>query len=149
MAKSIFDDAARQQLLARLARLQPTSARRFGKMTPSQMVCHLADSMRCAVGETPTRAHKTFLSSPVMRWLILYVMPWPKGKVETAREMQLTQPGEFEADRQQLADMLTRTAQRGPQAAWAVHPAFGAMSGRDYGVLIHRHCDHHFRQFGI
>ena len=29
------------------------------------------------------------------------------------------------------------------------HPAFGVLSHKAYGVLIARHTDHHFRQFGV
>ena len=29
------------------------------------------------------------------------------------------------------------------------HPAFGALTYKDYGVLIARHTEHHFRQFGL
>jgi len=28
------------------------------------------------------------------------------------------------------------------------HPAFGRMNSRDWGTLVHRHVDHHLRQFG-
>ena len=29
------------------------------------------------------------------------------------------------------------------------HPAFGRLTHGAYGVLITRHTDHHFRQFGL
>ena len=29
------------------------------------------------------------------------------------------------------------------------HPAFGVLSYRDYGALMAKHTQHHFRQFGI
>lgn len=35
-----------------------------------------------------------------------------------------------------------------PDASWADHPAFGDINGKDYGVLLYRHFDHHLRQFG-
>ena len=41
-------DAA--ELLDRLARLQPGSTRRWGRMTAHEMVCHLADGFRMAAG---------------------------------------------------------------------------------------------------
>ena len=31
---------------------------------------------------------------------------------------------------------------------WPEHPAFGHLSSRDWGALVHRHVDHHLRQFG-
>ena len=149
MAKTIFDPTLRAQLSDRITRLRPDSQRRWGTMSANQMVCHLEDAMKCATGITPTKSRKLAVSNPVLRWLIIYVMPWPKGKVQTSREMLLTKPGEFEADRRRLLSMLEETAQRGVNATWFPHPAFGNLNGRDYGALLHRHVDYHLRQFGV
>jgi hypothetical protein len=48
-----------------------------------------------------------------------------------------------------LRHLLHAAAARGAAAEWATHPAFGAISGKDYGTLIYRHFDHHLRQFGV
>jgi hypothetical protein len=149
VARSIFDAAARDRLLARLAQLRPDSPRQWGKMTPNEMVCHLEDALRCATGEQPTRPKQTFMSNRFLRWLIIHVIPWPKGKAQTVREMQLTRPAEFNADRERLQNSLRSAASRGATAPWAVHPAFGDLRGPAYGVLIYRHFDHHLRQFGV
>ena len=29
------------------------------------------------------------------------------------------------------------------------HPAFGALTYKDYGALMAKHTEHHFRQFGF
>lgn len=29
------------------------------------------------------------------------------------------------------------------------HPFFGKMTGEDWGHLMYKHLDHHFRQFGV
>jgi hypothetical protein len=149
LPRTIFDPTSRNQLLERIARLRPDSERRWGRMTPNEMMCHLEDSMSCATGETPARPRKSFLSNPVVRTLIIHYVPWPKGKAQTVPEMLATRPSEFEADRQRLSERVRKAGERGPNAPWAVHPAFGQMSGRDYGVLIYRHVDHHLRQFGV
>ena len=149
MAKTVFDPASRQQILERLSRLRADSKARFGKFTPNAMVCHLEDSLRVATGQVPARAKKTFMGNPLVRRLIIYYVPWPKGKAQTVPEMLATQPTEFEKDKNQLATTLRKAADRGASGQWAVHPAFGAISGRDYGVLIYRHFDHHLKQFGV
>jgi hypothetical protein len=149
MARTIFDATSRQQLLDRVARLRPDSARRWGRMTPNEMMCHLEDSVRVATGEAPAKSRPSFMSNPVLRTLIIHYVPWPKGRAKTVPEMQATQPSEFEADRQRLQAWLSKAGERGAAARWATHPAFGKMSGRDYGVLIYRHVDYHLRQFGV
>jgi hypothetical protein len=149
MPKTIFDATSRQQILDRISRLRADTPPQFGKMTPSEMLCHMQDALKVGTGEVPTRPLKTFLRNPFIRRLVIYYMPWPKGKVQTVPEMLATRPAEFESDRARLKDLVLTTAARGPNAAWAVHPAFGAISGKDYGVLLYRHFDHHLRQFGV
>lgn len=149
MPKTIFDTTSRRSLLDRIARLRPDSPRRWGTMTPNQMICHLEDSMRCATGVTPAARRRTVMSNRVFRWIIIHVLPWPKGRARTVKEMLVTKPGEFEDDKRRLQEMLERAASLTPRGSWSPHPAFGDLSGRDYGVLIHRHVDYHLRQFGV
>jgi hypothetical protein len=148
MAKTIFDATARDALIKRIGNLRPDSARMFGTMSPNQMLCHLEDAVVCATGQKPCRFHKSFKSNPLVRWLAIYWLPWPKG-VRTAREYLLTQPGEFDADRQRLIRVLNEASARGARAEWAPHPAFGNIGGKHYGALIHRHVDYHLKQFGV
>ena len=147
--KTLFDPAAREAMLARLDRLTPDARPRWGKMNAGRMVCHLIDSVRAALGEMECRQRKSFMSNPVVRWLIIDVIPWPKGKAQTAPEFLSTQPAELEADRAELRRLVESFARRGPAGPWAPHPSFGALSGAQYGRLVHRHFDHHFRQFGV
>ena len=149
MAKSIFAAPHRQHLLERIARLRPDSPRNFGKMTPAQMICHLEDAVHCATGRTPARFKQTFMANRLVRFLIIYVIPWPKGKAKTVMEMQATKPGDFEADKKRLQAALVEAAERGAGAPWATHPAFGDLSGREYGALIYRHFDFHLKQFNV
>lgn len=149
MAKTIFNEQNRQQLEQRIAHLTPTNERQFGKMTPSQMVCHLIDSLRVSTGQVPAASRKSFLANPVLRWLVIYHAPWPKGKAPTAPEMLVTQPATWDADITTLREQLSGAVARGAKASWAEHPAFGNISGKDYGVLIHRHFEHHLGQFGV
>ena len=38
---------------------------------------------------------------------------------------------------------------RPKDGAWPVHVAFGQLSGAQWGRLLYRHTDHHFKQFGV
>ena len=149
MPKTIFDATSRRSLLYRISHVRPDIQRRWGTMTPNQMICHLEDSLRCATGVTPTTPRKTIMSNRLFRWIIIHVLPWPKGKAKTVKEMLATTPGEFEDDRRRLQEMLEKAASLTANGGWSPHPAFGDLSGRDYGVLIHRHVDYHLRQFGV
>lgn len=149
MARTIFDSAHRDELLDRLNRLTPDAEARWGQMTAPRMICHLSDSLRVASGEIPAEFKRSPLANPIVRWLMAYVVPFPKEKAQTAPEMLLTQPADWQTDLSTVRDQLRAAAQRGPNGKWAPHPAFGDISGVLYGVFIYKHFDHHLRQFGV
>ena len=149
MARTIFAAADLNSLLDRLDRLTPDAKARWGRMTAPQMVCHLSDAIRVTLGERPAEFRRTPLANPVVRWLLAYVVPFPKAKAETAPEMLVTQPSEWLSDLSRARDALRAAAQRGPSGRWATHPAFGDISGTMNGVFTYKHVDHHLRQFGV
>lgn len=144
---TIFDNAVRQQLLARLEQLSPTAAPRWGRMTAPQMVSHLIESYRFGAGEL-TLPLWFVPFRPLVRWLALYVIPFPKG-APAAPQLLARIPDQWESD---LAALRERIAGFTPPAGGASrppHPIFGVMSDADLGVLAYKHTDHHFRQFGV
>ena len=146
MSQTNFDPSARQALLARLDRLAPETAARWGKFTAPLMVSHLIAAARMALGEIQVKPRDSIMSFPPVRYLIIYVIPWPKG-TPTAPEMLSRVPESWPADVAALKALIERAAanQAGP---WQPHPAFGTLSARDWGALIHRHVSHHLTQFG-
>jgi hypothetical protein len=149
MKPSLFDAGRYEEIDARLARLEPTANARFGTMSPSAMVCHLIDALEIALGIAPTEPRRGWLPKPLVRWLVIHVVPWPKGKAKTVPEMLRTQPTNWEADTAKLRSLLKNAAKRGPAEPWSPDPAFGRVSGRDYGYFLYKHFDHHLQQFGV
>ena len=49
--KTLLHPEARAEILRRIEALTPRSERRWGRMTPHQMACHLSDACRAALGE--------------------------------------------------------------------------------------------------
>ena len=146
---TLFDPDDRQEIAARVQQLTPQSQRRWGKMPINKMLCHTGDQLRMALGEIPSHVRPGPLTLPGLKQAAIYVMPWPKGKIQTAPEMLTTDPAGFEADREALLALIERFAERGAGADWAPHPLFGNLSGRAWGTLAARHLDHHLRQFGV
>ncbi len=118
-------------------------------MNAHQMVCHLADQLRVALGEIKTQSRPGLLRFRPVRRLLVYWLPWPKGKLPTAPEMLTTAPSEWDRDIAALDALIARFAARSPSEEWAVHLAFGPLSGWEWGVLCWKHLDHHLRQFGV
>ena len=146
--KTIWDEAARHALLIRLGQLQSNSPAKWGKFNVTQMVQHLADPLRAAMGEMQVAAKSGPLRNPVLRYLIIYWLPWPKG-APTAPEFIPPLGGDFEGNRQELKKVLGRFVQYTQENRAFAHPAFGDLTREDWGVLTHRHIEHHLKQFGV
>ncbi len=150
MRPHLLDAGSRDRLVERLRALSQASEKRFGALSAGEMVCHLTDQLRVALGEIPATDRGNLLSRTLLRFLVLHVgVPVPKGKVQTAPEMLLTEAGEFECDRGTLIEVLGRFAERSEGDAWPTHPFFGRLSGREWSRLSWIHADHHLRQFGV
>lgn len=147
--KSLHDGATRAEVRERLQRLLPDSKPRWGRMSVAAMLCHLITWMEMALGNLPIRERRLFVRHPVVKQLIIYFMPIPKG-LPTAPELIARVPAvELAADRATLEAELDRFGAYDPAAAWPRHPAFGRLTRREWGILAYRHTDHHLRQFGV
>ncbi len=147
--KSLFNEADRRNILDRLGRLTPESPRRWGTMAVDKMLCHCADQIRVALGElTAAPAGSALYRVPPVRWLVVNVMPWPKG-APTAPVLLRREPEAFERERAALLDAIDRFVARGAATEWAPHPLFGVLPRTQWGRLAYRHLDHHLRQFGV
>ncbi|MBI5168218.1 MAG: DinB family protein [Candidatus Eisenbacteria bacterium] len=148
---TMFDEAARNAMFARLDRLTTTTARRWGGFTPEQMVFHLNAQMRNVLGEihVPPRPTPPVFKWPLFHWLIIDSgMPWPKS-TPTAPQYLSDSPGELGALVAELKERVHRMVANGEAKAATVHPAFGPLSGPQMGRLVWRHWNHHLTQFGL
>src|SRR5262245_43822682 len=84
--RTVWQRDAQHELVARLAQLTPARRAKWGRMSAQQMVCHLVASMQMANGEKPVAPKRTPLRLPVIKQLVLYVLPFPKS-VPTSPEL--------------------------------------------------------------
>jgi len=146
---SLWNNDARAALQGRMRQLTPDAQPRWGKMNCPQMLAHLNDSVRMAIGDLPVRSVGGPLRYPPLRELLIYVLPMPKG-VPTAPELiARVDRARWDEEAGAFPLLLERFAARGQEAVMPTHPAFGVLSRRAWGVLTHRHIDHHLRQFGV
>lgn len=147
MPPTIYDSARRDELARRLDGLTPDTRPRWGRMDASRMVNHLLEAYRLPSGALRIRRRPVPLRS-LVRWLMLYVLPFPKG-APTARELLIRPAAGFDVDRDALRAAILASTEPAPDAPRGDHPLFGDMSRRDWGVLMYKHTDHHLRQFGL
>jgi Protein of unknown function (DUF1569) len=141
----------REEIFRRIGALTAADQRRWGKMSVHEMVCHLCDSYRLALGEKSASPATGFLQRTAMKWFALWVpLRWPKN-VATRPEMEQgsggTPPVDFEHDRADLLAIVRRFCDPGPNTAIA-HPFFGRMTRKEWLRWGSLHSDHHLRQFG-
>lgn len=145
--KTLFDERHRNGLLTRIGRVTAESRPQWGKMNAEMMLAHLVASMRMAAGELPTKPKKLAIRFFPLRELLVYWLPWPKG-VPTAEELLPSDRGTVEDNKRELARLIAAVG-GSRSTTWPVHPAFGNLGRRGWGVLTWRHLDHHLRQFGV
>jgi hypothetical protein len=136
----------------RVLAMRPDSRRQWGRMSPHEAICHLADAFRMALSEKPVAPVRARFRR-VVRFVALRVpMPWPRG-LPTMPEVEQgrggTPPAEFERDRQELMALMARFHAAGPADLAPAHPLFGPMRPSDWEIWADRHLDHHLRQFGV
>lgn len=146
--KSMWRETTRREMQERLARLTAESPGKWGKMTAPRMVAHVTQSFKSAFGDLAVASKNLPLRYSPLKELVIYWMPFPKN-APTAPELLAREPGDWKTDVSELASLMERFASQSPRSAWPEHAAFGRLSGAQWGILMYRHTDHHFRQFGV
>jgi hypothetical protein len=131
--KSMWGDDRRREIKERVARLTPDHKAQWGKMNAPQMVCHLAESLRMAIGELPVEPKRLPIRYPPFKQFIIYLAPFPKN-TPTAPELLARSPRDWQSDVADLQAMVDRFTPRGADGRWPEHPAFGKLSERGWGV---------------
>lgn len=150
--KTLAQDDCRAEIVRRLGTMRPDSPRLWGQMSAHQMISHLGDACRMAIGEKPVSPATGPLQRTLIKWIALYLpIHWPTG-IKTRPEVDQrcggTPPASFAMDVAQLEAMLELVAKRPRHEEWPDHPIFGRMSHGAWMRWAYLHADHHLRQFG-
>jgi len=145
---TLLHSASRAHLVRRAARLTAETPPRWGRMTCPQMLAHVNDALRMAIGELPTARRPGPLRYFPLKQLFAYWLPIPRGVPTSPELLARIDRAQFAAEAAELPAMLERFASRPADAAMPEHPAFGSLGRSGWGLLAYRHVDHHLRQFG-
>jgi hypothetical protein len=120
--KTLLNDRDRNEVLYRLSRVRSDSQRRWGNMSAHQMICHLSDSFRAALGEKQISSSSTLFKRTIHKWAALWMpLQWPHGIK--------TRPGGWKGE-------------------FAPHAMLGQLSRTERMRHAYLRMDHHLRQFG-
>ena len=152
--KTLARRADTTRIVQRLHTLRISSTRHWGRMTAHQMVCHVSDVFRMALGQQAATPATSVLRRTLLKWIVLYApLRWPAGTIQTNPECDQeqggTRPADFPADVAQLEALIEQFIAGTGRHEWPVHPVFGRMSDAAWLRWGYLHTDHHLRQFGM
>ena len=100
--KTMWDPPCQREIRDRVARLLPERKGEWGRMSAPEMVCHLAESLKMALGDLPVT----------------------RKNVPTAPELVARPPRAWNADVADVQVLIDRFVARGGEATpWPEHPA--------------------------
>lgn len=145
---TVWNAGVRADLVHRVHALTPEHAARWGRFTVAAMVAHLNEATRMTLGELPVNAKAPpFLRVAPVRYLLIHVLPMPRSAPTAPELLARSSSTDLATEQGAFAVLLDRLGAATTLAA--SHPAFGPMTRDDWGVLAHKHTDHHLRQFGV
>lgn len=143
---TLWNPQDRDAILRRIDALSADSAGVWGRMNVSQMLRHCGLALQMATGEFPIPARKTPFRFFPIKQLIIHVLPFPRG-APTAPSLVIKDSPDFVEQRDFLRREIGKASARPADASWEAHPAFGPLSHATWGKLMHKHLDHHLKQF--
>jgi hypothetical protein len=145
---SILNDADRTAICQRIGSVTSASVPRWGRMDVRAMLGHLRQSALMATGDLPVacKNKRAFQIFPI-KHLILHVVPFPRG-APTAPELLVPNTASVDELRSELVSLVERIGAGPHEGDGPVHPLFGRLTFREWGVATYKHTDHHLRQFG-
>jgi hypothetical protein len=147
--ESLFEATAVKEIKGRLARLRPDSERMWGKMNPAQALAHCSAGLQMANGELrPPRALIGRIIGPMIKVLALRDGEPMRRNSPTAKELVVLDERDLAVERERLCGLIDRFAAAGPQGCTThPHSFFGRLTPQEWATLMHKHLDHHLRQF--
>ena len=147
--KDIFDPAEAAALKQRIETLLPTSQALWGKMNVAQMLSHLQAPIEVALGEKKLKKSLAgWLFGRMARKTLLNEKPFGKS-LPTDSSYIRKGTHDFNTEQQRLLVLITKLVVAGKDGLTRdPHPFFGKMTPEQWSWSLHKHIDHHLRQFG-
>ncbi|MBK9155096.1 MAG: DUF1569 domain-containing protein [Chloracidobacterium sp.] len=147
--RSFLQVEDRVRTIDRIRRLSPDTPRVWGTMSAPQMIAHLTDQMTHTLGHVEARQQTGWRRNALIRYLAIYIIPWPKGRIKGPADAFVTEPGEWKRDVDRLVSLIEEFTAADTHTDCPPHTLLGPMSRNDWGAFCWKHFDHHLRQFGV
>lgn len=151
MVKDVFDPEVTRTLVGRVRALRPDSTPAWGKMTVAQMLAHCCVPYEMVYEDKHPKPGR--LARAALRLFVKPAVVGPKPyrrNTPTAPAFRISDPRDFERERDRLVAYLERTAELGGD--WfegRESLSFGPLTRAEWSTLFHKHLDHHLTQFQV
>lgn len=143
--KSIFDQEARTAIIDRINSLTENSKAQWGKMSVSQMMKHCSQWDEMALGK---KKYKQSLLGKLFGKIALKDMMKDepvKKNLPTVPSFKIKEDAGFAHEKDKWIRLMNEYKDYSGDGF--IHPFFGPMTSEQIGRLVHKHADHHLRQF--
>jgi len=143
--KTIFDKSTRDELVARINKLDENSSAQWGKMTVYQMLRHCTLWEEMLLGKTTCR--QSFLGRLVGKMALKDMMKDEPAKhnLPTVPSFRMTGSGSVATAKADWISLIGEHDHR--ENTRFMHPFFGQLTAEQAGRMAYKHIDHHLRQF--
>jgi hypothetical protein len=146
--KTLFEETTVQELRERFEKLNSNITSEWGKMNAAQMLAHCTATLQMPVGDIVVKKSSLSLIGWMFRGLFRNEKPFGKNS-PTSPEFVMTESRDFEVEKRRFLDAFQKLTKGQDAVKCFQHPFFGKMTCEDWGRLMYKHMDHHFRQFGV
>lgn len=146
---TIFNSSDYETIRKRIENLKPDAARQWGKMNSAQMLAHVSETVRMAIGEVKLKRNFLgYIIGPLVKKSYIGPNPFKTGS-PTAGEFVIADSRDFEKEKTRLLGLVKRLHEGGEaKVTRNPHGFFGELTPEQWGITQWKHLDHHLRQFG-
>ena len=149
--KTVYDEATRDGLIARINTLKEDGTALWGKMNVTQMMGHMIVWNEWVLGKNDLPHKQGILGKLIGRWMLKKDTkddtPMSKG-MPAGKGFIVNEPKRnFTAQKGLWIDLLREYESYGKP--YFLHDFYGKMTKEQLGIFAYKHTDHHLRQFGV
>ena len=148
--KSLFIKPDADAILARVGTLTEDSQRQWGSLNVCQMLVHCRKGLKMALGEI--RIRRTWIGLLLGRKYISLAtndIPFRQGSPSAKGSIELITE-DFDIEKERLIHYIHKFCDGSKEGCTDnPHFFFGKLSPTQWGALMHKHLDHHLKQFGV
>ncbi len=146
----LFEKEPYFDIVHRLNKLTEETKPLWGNMTVAQMFAHCTEVFKVPLSKKKAnRSLLGMLFGSMAKKSILSPKPFKKN-LPTSRGFKIKDERDFYIEKQNLMTVMAKFYSGGPKNLGSYkHPFFGNLTGEEWGISMHKHLDHHLKQFGV